>query len=176
LPSRALFDRLKFGKDTSQRSGVKSVNNTIQLSPRGVAMGRKCPECGHQGRSVETQTVKAMLAVSLHAIRPTHYYFCQTEECAVVYFAEDGEQRFSEKELRDTVYQKHPHDEDVFICYCFHHTPGSIREEWRQTGGSTVVATITAGTQTEQCACDIRNPQGSCCLGNVRHFVHEMVL
>ena len=136
--------------------------------------GRKCPQCGQSGRAIDTQTVKAMLAVSLHAIRPVSYYFCPTEQCAVVYFMQDGEQSFCEEELRERVYQKHPHDDEVLICYCFHHTVGSIREEWRQTGQSTVVETVTVGTQMGQCACDLRNPQSACCLGNLRRFVEQM--
>src|SRR5687768_2426309 len=89
------------------------------------AASRKCPQCGQAGRAIETQTVKAMLAVSLHAIRPVSYFFCPTEQCAVVYFTQDGEQRFSEVELRERVYQKHPDDDDALICYCFRHTLGS---------------------------------------------------
>jgi hypothetical protein len=115
-----------------------------------------------------------MLALSLHVIRPTSYYFCPTEQCAVVYFTQDGEQSFREEELRERVYQKHPHDDEALICYCFRHTLGSIREEWRQRGQSTVVETVTAGTQIGQCACDLRNPQSTCCLGNLRRFVEQM--
>jgi hypothetical protein len=81
---------------------------------------------------VDTQIVKAMLAVSLDAIRLMPDYFCRTEQCAVVYFSEDGEQTFAEDSLRARVYQKHPRDDDVPICYCFHHTAHTIREEWRQ--------------------------------------------
>jgi hypothetical protein len=136
--------------------------------------GRKCPQCGQSGRAIDTQTVKAMLAVSLHAIRPIPYYFCPTERCAVVYFTQDGEQSFGEEEVRERVYQKHPHNDEVLICYCFGHSVGSIREEWRQTGQSTVVETVTVGTQTGQCACDLRNPQSTCCLGNLRRFVEQM--
>jgi hypothetical protein len=147
----------------------------IELSPRRDAMEKQCPQCRQQGRLVDTQTVKAMLRVSLHALRSNSYYFCRTEGCDVVYFAADGEQIFAEGELRERVYQKHPHDEVILICYCFQHTPRSIRDEWRQTGESTVFDTITAGTQTGHCACDIRNPQGACCLGNVRRFVQQMM-
>jgi hypothetical protein len=48
---------------------------------------------------------------------------------------------------------------------------GSIRAELVRTGSSTVVASITAGILAGQCACEIRNPQGNCCLGNVREVV-----
>jgi hypothetical protein len=136
---------------------------------------KHCPRCGHKGRLVDTQTVKAMLAVSLEAIRPTRYYFCASADCALVYFTEDGAHYFVEEELRDRVYQKHPQEEETLICYCFYHTLGSIRKQWRDSGESTVVAAITVGTQRGQCACDIRNPQASCCLGNVRAFVRQMI-
>jgi hypothetical protein len=134
----------------------------------------QCPTCGHRARLVDTQTVKAMLAISLYAIRPLRYYFCATADCSTVYFAEDGAQRFGEEDLRVPVYQKRAQDDHVPICYCFDHTQQSIRDEWQQTGESTAVETITIGTQTGQCACDIRNPQGTCCLGNVRRFVRQM--
>ena len=151
------------------------MEDIIQLQPRKERVDKQCPRCGQTGRPVDTQTVKAMLATTLHAIRPTHYHFCQTVGCPIVYFAEDGQQSFVEEELRERVVQKHPDDEDMLLCYCFRHTPRSIRHEWAQTGHSTVVETITVGTQTGQCACEFRNPQGTCCLGNVRRFVQQMM-
>ena len=33
---------------------------------------------------------------------------------------------------------------------------------------------IDAGIKTGQCACDLRNPQGSCCLGNVRGLIQRL--
>lgn len=154
---------------------LATMEDIIQLQPRKKRIDKQCPHCGQKGRHVDTQTVKAMLVTSLYAIRPTHYYFCQTVDCPVVYFAEDGQQSFTEEELRERVYQKHPEDVEVLLCYCFRHTRRSIRNQWEQTGHTTVVETVTVGTQTGQCACDIRNPQGSCCLGNVRQFVQRMV-
>jgi hypothetical protein len=107
-------------------------------------------------------------------LRPVRHYFCQIVDCPVVYFSQDGEQSFAEAQLRERVYQKHPHEDESTICYCFQHTLGSIRAQWRESGESTVVAAITRGTQSGQCACDIRNPQGNCCLGNVKAFVKQI--
>lgn len=127
-----------------------------------------CPACGKKGKQVGMETVKALLAVTLHVIQPNRSYrFCASEECPVVYFADDGEQTFTEDDLCERVHQKHPDEDDVFVCYCFRHTSGSIRTELLQSGRSTVVETVTQGTKVHQCACEIRNPQGSCCLGNV---------
>ncbi len=133
-----------------------------------------CPECGAKGRKMDTQTVKALLAVSLRTIREVGYRFCATESCPVVYFSQDGEQRFTEADLRERVHQKHPLEPDVFVCYCFRHTPGSIRLELERTGATTALEDIKTGIQAGQCACEIRNPQGSCCLGNVSNVVKAL--
>ena len=131
----------------------------------------KCPRCGQRGKEVDGQTVKAMLSVSLAHVTHEPYFFCRTQSCPVVYFSADGQQHFTTDQVRERVYQKEPDADDVFVCYCFRHPRGSIRREIETTGKSTVVDAITAGVQAGQCACDIRNPQGSCCLGNVRAVV-----
>ena len=114
-----------------------------------------------------------MLAVSLTEVRDTPYFFCKDSECPVVYFSEDGTQTFTKDQIRERVYQKESDSDDVFICYCFRHTPGSIKAEL-VSDDSTVIDKINSGIQAGQCACDIRNPQGSCCLGNVTALVKEL--
>ncbi len=147
-----------------------------QVQPARARQIQNCPTCGKKGKKVGIETVKSMLAVTLHEIQPeSNYLFCRAEDCALVYFADDGEQTFTEDELREKVYQKHPDDDDVFVCYCFRHTPGSIRAELLDTRQSTVVETVTAGTKVHQCACEARNPQGSCCLGNVRAAIKHVM-
>ena len=130
-----------------------------------------CPLCGQRGKEVGAQTVTAMLSVSLVHVTHEPYLFCRTQSCPVVYFSADGRQHFTTGEVRERVYQKEPDADDVFVCYCFRHTPGSIRREIETTGESTVVDAITAGVKAGQCACDVRNPQGACCLGNVHAVV-----
>ena len=138
------------------------------------AAGVSCPTCQRPGKAVDSGTLKALLARPLTEVRAVDYRFCRTPECPTVYYSVDGDQRFSEDDLRERVYQKHLHDKRVFVCYCFRHTSHSIRQEFVATGASTVVRAITAGIQAGQCACDIRNPQGSCCLGNVRALVERI--
>ncbi len=135
-------------------------------SPSGV-----CPDCEQAGKVVGLHTLRALLAVPLTELKATEYAFCRTPDCPTVYYSLDGQQQFEEDALRERVHQKHPTADDVFVCYCFRHSPGSIRAELLATGHSTVVETVTAGIQAGQCACDIRNPQGSCCLGTVRAAV-----
>jgi hypothetical protein len=140
--------------------------------PRETA--RACPTCGERGKAVDTGTVKALLAVPLTEIADADYLFCRTAACPTVYFAADGESRFAEESLRERVHQKHPEDDDVFVCYCFRHTPGTIKADLDRTGRTDVIEAVTAGIRAGKCACEIRNPQGSCCLGNVRAVVDRL--
>lgn len=66
------------------------------------------------------------------------------------------------------------------VCYCFGHTPASIRAEIERSGKSTAFATITADVKAGHCACEVRNPKGDCCLGDVlkteRRLMSELAL
>ena len=139
--------------------------------PKVRSASAVCPTNGALGKRVDTRIVKAMLSIPLNILTAASYRFCADPDCPTVYYSEDGQQIFSEDDLRERVYQKHADDEEISICYCFQHTVGSIRSEIAESGKSIVVAEITAGIKAGQCACDIRNPQGDCCLGNVRVFI-----
>jgi len=53
------------------------------------------------------------------------------------------------------------------ICYCFGFTRQDIWDEIRSTGKSTVAKRITAEVEAGRCACEVKNPSGKCCLGDV---------
>lgn len=133
-----------------------------------------CPSCRQPGKSIDAITLKAMLAVPLTELRAVEYRFCRTPGCSTVYHSVDGQQEFPEPDLRERVHQKHPEANDVLVCYCFKHSPATIRQEILVRGLSTVVEQVTQGVESGQCACEIRNPQGSCCLGNVRAVVRRV--
>jgi hypothetical protein len=142
----------------------------FQRSPREW---NTCPECSNIGKPVEGQTVKAMLAVSLRRVQEVKYLFCRTQTCPVVYFSADREQTFTVEQVRERVYQKNPTLEDTFICYCFRHTVGELHAASMEDHPS-ILDDINIGIKTGQCACDLRNPQGSCCLGNVRAMIKRL--
>jgi Zinc binding domain len=133
-----------------------------------------CPTNQQVGKAIDSLTLKALLGLPLTQLRPVAYRFCRAPNCPTVYYSLDGMQLFNEDNLREKVYQKHPAEDDILICYCFQHTLESIRQEFSRTGKSTVVEQISAGIRAGQCACDIRNPQGSCCLGNVQVLVRQL--
>lgn len=154
-----------------------NLSTGVTMNFTVTAESNICPECKRKGKKVDTLTVKSMLALSLRNLSPDEqYYFCKTPDCATVYFSGDGRQSFTKDQLREPVHQKEPADESVPVCYCFGHTPAAIRAEIESTGKSTVVDDVNTGIKAGQCACEIRNPQGSCCLGNVRAVVKEIEL
>jgi hypothetical protein len=133
-----------------------------------------CPTNQVVGHSVDTLTLKALLAVPLTHLTQRDYYFCPAADCPTVYYSGDGQQLFDETELREKVYQKHSADDETVICYCFRHTVGDLRAELDRTSLGTVPDQITAGIRAGQCACDLRNPEGRCCLGNVRQAIERL--
>lgn len=172
--------------ETGQGEAGEKMNNccaplpTSRSRTAAVPPSNPCPACGQKGKNVDSLTLKAMLAVSLLAVRDVSYLFCRTAECPVVYFSADGSQSFTKEQIRVPVYQKEPNDESVLVCYCFYHSPATIRAEFLRIGASRAKEEIDQGIKAGQCACELRNPQGSCCLGNVQtimeRITHELAL
>ena len=132
-----------------------------------------CPQCGKVGKLVQRQTVKALVSVSLREVQDMQYLFCQTRTCPVVYFSTNSEQRFVVDQICEKVYQKEPQAEDVFICYCFRYTAGDLGAAAHEERMA-IIDDINIGINAGQCACDLRNPQGSCCLSNVRTMIKRL--
>jgi len=145
-------------------------SQTIQRPARAA---NACPACGQIGKRVQGQTVTALVAVSLREVQTGDYLFCRTPTCSVVYFTSDGTQIFATEQVRERVYQKESDEDEVNVCYCFRHTVGEMRF-MPQSGRAALLDDINAGIQAGQCACDLRNPQGSCCLGNVRELLRRL--
>jgi hypothetical protein len=100
------------------------------------------------------------------------YRFCPDPVCAVVYYSEDGT-RFIIHDLREIVTIKASSDARP-LCYCFGFTEGDAQEEIARTGGSTIPALISRFIKERMCACEVRNPSGACCLGQVNQTVKRL--
>jgi hypothetical protein len=144
------------------------------LAETAKAGTNTCPECGRPGKSVETKTLKQMVQPwLLELVNKQGFLFCRSTDCDVVYFHSDGD-CLHKPDVRVRVGLKetaHP----VPICYCFGFTEAMVREEIRATGQCTMPLRIAAEVKAGNCACEIRNPQGSCCLGNVAATIKRAV-
>jgi len=126
-----------------------------------------CPVSAQKGKEVKLITLKSLLIPSkLVELDPTeNYYFCKDAECDVVYFSQS--QSFLKKDLKVRVHQKEEAD-DVPICYCFDWTAKILRESSDANG---IASSISEHTKAGRCGCEVNNPQGSCCLGNVNAYI-----
>ncbi len=61
------------------------------------------------------------------------------------------------------------------VCYCFDHTIEEIEAEVVATGTSTIADAIGEKCKQGLDRCEETNPQGSCCLGNVRAVVKNLL-
>ena len=117
-------------------------------------------------------TVKALLRPeALARLSGAARRFCPTASCPVVYFG--AGEVFDREEVAVPVFQKEPAG-DRTVCYCFAISEADLRREIAETGGSTTGQRITAHVKAGRCACEIKNPQGSCCLGNVVAVVRAL--
>lgn len=133
-----------------------------------------CPETGTRGKKVDNATIKSMMSASLRGLQDENYYFCAVVDCDIVYFSENGTHLITEDAIRETVYQKDPENPQTKICYCFQHTVGDVQLGVEADTQDTILDDINIGIQQGQCACDWRNPQGTCCLGNVIQLVKHL--
>jgi hypothetical protein len=130
-----------------------------------------CPVCQQIGKSVQIITIKALLRPqALETIEPeSNYAFCPNSFCEVVYF--NGVQSYGRDCLKVSVYQK---DDalDVPVCYCFEWTRKRLIQAIRSRQNP--VEFIREHVQANRCGCEVNNPQGSCCLGNVTKFIQSI--
>ncbi len=134
----------------------------------------RCRQCGAQGRKVHPETMENLLKPEVLARRKdATYFFDLTPGCDVVYFSNEAGSYFAKDELRVRVGIKET-ESPVPICYCFGHTAESARKEILATGHSTMAERITAEVQAGNCACEVKNPSGTCCLGEVNQVVSRI--
>lgn len=127
-----------------------------------------CPGCGAKGSRVDPVTLKALLTGDgLRRGVPPAPRFCATSGCPVVYYDNSAGVSFDESLVGVRVHAKHPEDGAVPVCYCFEYTPETVRGEMERTGASSAGRTITAEVKAGHCACEVKNPKGTCCLGDV---------
>jgi hypothetical protein len=129
-------------------------------------LASRCPSSGSTGVAVDRQTVKALLTeMALRRLEAAAYRFCPDPDCDVVYFDGDGS-CFRSADVRVPVWQKEPFGARI-ICYCFAESEASIRTELDAHRISSVVERVRTHIEAGRCACDVRNPRGACCLGDL---------
>ncbi len=133
-----------------------------------------CPRCGQAGRSVSATTLKSLLRpeTRLRLRSLAGFQFCATPKCEVAYFGPTARDSVLAAEVRVPIFQKGTAAERL-VCYCFQHTVAEIQQEVRAAGTSRIATGIKTKCAQGLDDCEHTNPQGSCCLGNVRRVIRE---
>lgn len=132
----------------------------------------ECPSCGENGRQVSSITVRAMVKDEAQNGFVGEFYFCSTAACEVVYFGFPGQCVCKQADIRVDVFQKST-DPNCLVCYCLKHSVQSIYEEVRSSGHSKAPEQISELCRQGLDRCAETNPQGGCCLGNVRKVIRQ---
>lgn len=134
----------------------------------------RCHRCGEKGRRVPRETMESLLKrQALERLSRAPYFFDRTPDCDVVYFSNEARSYFQKGDLAVRVGLKETQF-PVPLCYCFGHTAESAREEIVATGRSTVAKRIAAEVQSGNCSCEVKNPSGKCCLGDVNRAIQQI--
>jgi len=133
-----------------------------------------CAACHSKAKKVERLTVEHLIKDErLEEVRETQYYFCETPSCEVVYFSNETGQYLRKGDVRVRVGIKETED-PIPICYCFDFTEKMVRDQLLETGTTIIPDAITQEIRAGRCACEVKNPSGRCCLGEVKRSVNRV--
>lgn len=125
-----------------------------------------CPTAGTPGRPVSDLTIRSLVTDPDRLGQvDTQWHYCGVRDCPAVYFDAEG-RTIDKAELRVRVGEKEA-DAPHTICYCFDHSCEDIEAEIARSGGTTIPDEIKAKVQAGECSCEVSNPKGTCCLGDV---------
>ena len=128
-----------------------------------------CPEGGARGTSVAWQTVAAL--VRGHLPLKQEFRLCREPSCPVVYFGSEG----TELRVEDLcVSPGFKEGGDGLLCYCFEVRKTDLVSEIAETGSSGALNEISAEVEAGNCACEVRNPSGKCCLGEIGRAIRSL--
>lgn len=150
------------------------MSDCCKVPEPAAAAGDRCQRCGEKGRRVLRDTMESLLKLdSLDRLADEPYYFDRAPDCDVVYFSNEAQSYFHKNDLTVRVGLKET-ESPVPLCYCFGHTAESVREEILTTGRSSVATKITTEVHAGNCSCEVKNPSGKCCLGEVNRVVGQI--
>lgn len=132
-----------------------------------------CPVNGARSKQVEILTVKSLVRKLPLGMPNTQYYFCEAQDCDVVYFPLDAKApSFRREDLLVRVSAKENGDA-LPICYCFGFSRKDVQDEITQPGRVSIADLITTEVKAGNCACELKNPSGKCCLGNIARVAQD---
>lgn len=132
-----------------------------------------CPMNGQVCKPVGRITLESLLKPEAKAsLTPQPYYFCDAPDCDTVYVSALADHLITKDQLIVRVGIKETED-PIPLCYCFDFDRRAVREDIRSKGLTDIPKIITQRVKAGECRCEVTNPSGTCCLGNVYRAVKQ---
>ena len=122
-----------------------------------------CPVCNNEGISVSKVTVEHLIKEDyLKVVEGEQYKICMNEDCNVVYYSVDNENKFLKDQVRVPIWFKKDAN-PKYACYCSKVTEEQVIEAVIKHNARTVkeVNAITGAVKNSNCK--ENNPLGTCC-------------
>jgi len=135
--------------------------------------GVVCPKNEKVCKPVGRITVEALIRPERrHSLALLPYYFCDSPSCDVVYVSASTEHVITKDQLQVRVGTKENKDA-IPLCYCFDFDKKAIWDDIRFKGRTDIPQIITQRIKAGECRCQVTNPSGNCCLGDIYRAVKE---
>lgn len=144
----------------------------MEKSDNQSSAGNVCPSCGEKGKAVKALTIESLVPnEARQALSEMEgFKFCSSKSCPIAYFHPETNELIDKSQLKVRIGQKED-VEDRQVCYCFNHSAKDIAEAFTQNGKSAIFNDIKKQCKQGKDNCTENNPQGSCCLSNVKAVV-----
>lgn len=129
--------------------------------------GEICPKCGESCKSVEHKTLYHQLKFPENqVVFEDKYYFCTAKNCTVGYFS------ISNHIIPKSFLRTHEEIEGNKLCYCFDINVAALTADNVEAIKNFVIQKTKSG----DCACDVKNPSGQCCLAKFKALAFNLRL
>ena len=127
-----------------------------------------CTKCGSTCKSVGMPTLYHQVRFPENQSLTTEsYYFCSAKTCSVGYFSSAGN-IIPKQHLRN-----YPAIQNDALCYCFDIDASQYLSAIKAHRAELIKEFVMQRTKASECACEIRNPSGQCCLANFKRLENE---
>ncbi len=124
-----------------------------------------CPQCGVSRKNTSMKTIFHQVKFpDILDIEADSYYFCADKTCSVGYFSQEGK-IISKQQLRAFTELKNNK-----LCYCFDINAEQYINALKDESAVTIKKFVIQKTKSGDCACEVRNPSGQCCLANFKQL------
>ncbi len=149
-------------------------DGTLEATPQpaaGDSTPRPCPECDALGRATPLATItsmrRSMRPIPADRVREAEapWRACLSSACPVAYYGASA--TISVTEVSATVHHK-ARSPDPLICFCFEYRISALERSMHGTHSvNPIVLEIQSRCREGLGQCQIKNPEGRCCLRNI---------